>query len=137
MRYAPYLIGLAGCFLTDSRYTIGNESFSTRIAGEYGGWSVLLVLFLFAGLTAKKVKLKKPDSPFVAGIAGIYLLGFALFRAWHTFTLYAGAAKDSLASQLGANAMPGEGLFLLVLSGGWLLAIAYRERNSLFSTPVE
>ncbi len=137
MRYVPYFIGLAACLLPDARYTLANNSYSTRIAGEIGGWSVLVILLLFAIITFKNAKLKKPDSPFFTGITGIYLLGFALFRAWHTFTLYSGAGKDSLAKELGATAIPGEGLLLLAISGSWLLYKAFSSRNYTFSTQVE
>jgi hypothetical protein len=137
MRYVPYFIGLAACLLPDARYTVANETHSTRIAGEIGGWSVLIILLLFAIVTFTNARLKRPDSPFFTGITGIYLFGFALFRAWHTFTLYSGAGKDSLAKELGASAIPGEGLFLLAISGSWLLFNAFRSRNNTFSTAVE
>lgn len=137
MRYVPYFIGLAACLLPDSRYFLANESYSTRIAGEIGGWSVLIILLLFAIVTFKNSKLKKPDSPFFTGITGIYLLGFALFRAWNTFTLFSGADKESLAKELGATAIPGEGLLLLAISGSWLLYTALRRRKNTFSTLVE
>jgi hypothetical protein len=137
MRYIPYFIGLAACFLPDARYTLANQSYSTNIAGEIGGWSVLILLLLFAIVTYKNAKVKKANSPFFTGLTGIYLLGFALFRVWHTFTLYSGAEKDSLATKLGATAIPGEGLLLLAISGSWLLITAIRERKNTFSPPVE
>jgi hypothetical protein len=138
MRYAPFLIGLAGCLLPDARYTLGNETYSTRIAGEYGGWSVMIILFLFAVITFIHVKLKKPVSWLLTGMAGIYLLGFALFRAWHTFTLYAKTEKESLATHVGATAVPGEGLVLLAICGAWLWVNAIRgKKNPHFQPTIE
>ncbi len=137
MRYAPFLFGLAGCLLPHTRYSVGGESYSSRISGEYAGWSVMVILLFFAAISFYNLRHKRPDPPFLFALAGIYVTGFALFRAWHTFTLFSGNHSENLANRIGAGAIPGEGLVLLTLSGAWILVNAIKSRKQTFSTPVE
>jgi hypothetical protein len=67
---------------------------------------------------------------------GIYLLGFTLFRAYHTLALFADAKANSLATALSAGATIREGLYLLFLSGLWLIYRGATGRYKQLSTPV-
>jgi len=134
MRYVPVIIGLLGCFATDARYTIGGETFSTRVAGDYSGWPVVVILILLGIYTFWKQKTQKPESRIIRTVAGVYLLGFVLFRFYQTFTLYENAPQDSLAAQLQAKATPGEGLYLLVISAIWILFDSFSLWKKGFST---
>lgn len=129
MRYFPFLIGLAGCFLPDARFNLAGESFSTRVAGDFGGWIVLGLLLLAAALTAWYNLKKKPVPAPIPGFTGFYLLGFALFRLWDTFTIYAGSNSGNLAGKMQAIILPGEGLALLTISGAWLLVNGLRQKK--------
>lgn len=129
MRYFPFLIGLAGCFLPDARYTLAGETFSTRVADTYSGWATVVLILICAAWFLWNKKKNMPAPMLVSGITGFYLLGFALFRAWNTFSMYRGVADGGLAKKLHAAAIPGEGVLLLVIAGTWLLWNALRQKN--------
>lgn len=59
---------------------------------------------------------------------GIYLVGFTLFRGYHTFSLYAETPENSLAEVLNAGATVREGLILLAIAGFWFLIRGIKAR---------
>ena len=137
MRYVPVIVGLLGCFATDTRYTIGGETFATRIVGDYTGWPAIVILILLGIYIFWKQKTQKPEFWIIRILSGVYLLGFVLFRLYQTFTLYENAAQDSLATQMQATATPGEGLYLLAISAIWVLFDTFRLWKKSFSTTHE
>lgn len=112
--YAPILIGLAGSFLPYAAFHIPPERFTSFLADTMAGRSCILILFLY-GIFAFILKRKEQLMPrWITGLVGFYLLGFSLFRLYHTLIIFRPDSAPNLAAAMKVSAYPREGIFLLL-----------------------
>jgi hypothetical protein len=130
IKYLPLLLGLIACFLPDTKHVLNGAGFTTSIYGNYSGWITILLLLSFFGYTFIIHKKQTQIPGMVNLLLGIYLVGFALFRAYLTLTLYSGSSDRSLAWGMEAVANIREGLILLAIAGIWLIIRGLKHRSA-------
>ncbi len=129
----PVIIGLAGCFLPYAAFHIPPQWFYPSLANNYTGWGTFIIILAFGIFSFISFQRKKQIPPWLDGLIGIYLIGLTLFRLYHTFIIFQGNNENNLASVLKVSAYPREGLFLLMISGIWLLIRAISNRKTFFN----